>query len=109
MVSRWFNTLDFAPNQGNTFGDSGKNALRGSRCFDTDLDLSIKTKIPILFVARGCVRASWSVPANALATLIFTDFMACGLQSQCRLVRSDPRRRRGCRDFDLAAGPGVMD
>jgi hypothetical protein len=36
-ISEWFNINDFAPNAIGTFGDSGKNSLRGPRYFDTDL------------------------------------------------------------------------
>jgi hypothetical protein len=37
LVNAWFNTAAFTTNQIGTFGDSGKNFLRGPRYFDTDL------------------------------------------------------------------------
>jgi hypothetical protein len=36
-VNAWFNTSAFQSNAIGTFGNSGKNALRGPRYFDTDL------------------------------------------------------------------------
>jgi hypothetical protein len=39
LVKQWFNTSAFAVNQIGTFGNSGKNVLRGPRYFDTDLAL----------------------------------------------------------------------
>lgn len=39
QVSQWFNTSVFTANQLGTFGNSGKNVLRGPRYFDTDLAL----------------------------------------------------------------------
>jgi hypothetical protein len=39
MVNEWFNTSDFAANQIGTYGDIGKNSVRGPRYFDTDLAL----------------------------------------------------------------------
>lgn len=36
-INEWFNINDFAPNAIGTFGDSGKNSLRGPRYFETDL------------------------------------------------------------------------
>ena len=37
LVNQWFTTSAFATNAIGTFGDSGKNVLRGPRYFDTDL------------------------------------------------------------------------
>jgi hypothetical protein len=45
LVNEWFNTLDFAPNQVGTYGDIGKNSLRGPRFFNTDLALLKNGKI----------------------------------------------------------------
>jgi Carboxypeptidase regulatory-like domain/TonB-dependent Receptor Plug Domain len=39
LVNEWFNTAAFMPNQIGTYGDSGKDSLRGPRYFDTDLAL----------------------------------------------------------------------
>jgi len=36
-VQEWFNTSAFVPNAIGTFGDTGKNVLRGPRFFDADL------------------------------------------------------------------------
>lgn len=44
-IQQWFNTADFAPNAVGTFGNAGKNALRGPRFFDTDLAAIKNTKI----------------------------------------------------------------
>jgi hypothetical protein len=45
LVNEWFNTSDFAPNAVGTYGDIGKNSLRGPRYFDTDLALLKEGKI----------------------------------------------------------------
>ncbi|MGB8985377.1 MAG: TonB-dependent receptor, partial [Candidatus Sulfotelmatobacter sp.] len=37
QVQEWFNTSAFVPNAIGTFGDTGKNILRGPRYFDADL------------------------------------------------------------------------
>jgi hypothetical protein len=37
VVGQWFNPADFTVNTYGTFGDTGKNALRGPGYFDTDL------------------------------------------------------------------------
>jgi Carboxypeptidase regulatory-like domain/TonB dependent receptor/TonB-dependent Receptor Plug Domain len=39
MVNEWFNTADFEPNAVGTYGNIGKNSLRGPRLFTTDLAL----------------------------------------------------------------------
>ncbi len=39
LINEWFNTSDFAPNAIGTFGNTGKNILRGPRYFDADLAL----------------------------------------------------------------------
>ncbi len=44
-VNEWFNVNDFQPNAIGTFGDTGKNAMRGPRYFDTDLAAIKNTKI----------------------------------------------------------------
>jgi len=44
-VSEWFNTNAFAPNALFTFGDTGKNILRGPRFFQTDLAAVKNSKI----------------------------------------------------------------
>ncbi len=45
LTSEWFNTNDFQPNQVGTFGDTGKNPLRGPRLFNTDASLVKNTKL----------------------------------------------------------------
>jgi hypothetical protein len=44
-VQEWFNTSAFVPNAIETFGDTGKNILRGPRYFDADLAAIKNTKI----------------------------------------------------------------
>jgi outer membrane receptor protein involved in Fe transport len=44
-VQEWFNTSAFVPNKIGTFGNSGKNALRGPRFFDADLAVIKNAKI----------------------------------------------------------------
>lgn len=38
-VNEWFNTADFVPNPVGTYGNIGKNSLRGPRLFDSDMAL----------------------------------------------------------------------
>jgi hypothetical protein len=45
LINSWFNTAAFAPNAIGTFGDAGKNSLRGPRYFDLDLALLKEAKI----------------------------------------------------------------
>ena len=45
MVQEWFNTSLFQPNPIGTFGNLGKNMLRGPRLFNTNLALVKDTKI----------------------------------------------------------------
>lgn len=45
LINEWFDTTAFAPNAVGTFGDTGKNALRGPRYFDLDLALLKNAKI----------------------------------------------------------------
>ncbi|MGH9328137.1 MAG: TonB-dependent receptor domain-containing protein [Terriglobia bacterium] len=45
LINEWFNTAVFAPNTVGTFGNSGKNFLRGPGLFDTDLALLKNTKL----------------------------------------------------------------
>jgi hypothetical protein len=45
LTQEYFNTAMFAENAIGTFGDSGKNNLRGPRYFDTDLSIQKNTKI----------------------------------------------------------------
>jgi outer membrane receptor protein involved in Fe transport len=44
-VQEWFNTSAFVPNAIGTFGDTGKNILRGPRYFDADLAAIKNTKL----------------------------------------------------------------
>jgi len=45
LINKWFNTSLFAPNAIGTFGNSGKNILRGPKRFNTDLGVLKDTKI----------------------------------------------------------------
>jgi hypothetical protein len=45
LMQEFFNTAVFGPNAIGTFGNSGKNNLRGPRMFDTDLAIEKNTKI----------------------------------------------------------------
>jgi hypothetical protein len=45
LVQEWFNPAVFGPNAVGTFGDTGKNILRGPRFFQTDLGLMKTTQI----------------------------------------------------------------
>ena len=45
LVQQWFNTSAFTANAIGTFGNSGKNVLRGPRYFDTDLAVLKTTPI----------------------------------------------------------------
>jgi len=44
-IQEWFNINDFAQDAIGTFGDTGKNALRGPRFFNTDLAIIKNTKV----------------------------------------------------------------
>ena len=39
LISEWFNVSDFEPNQIGTYGNIGKNSLRGPKLFNTDMAL----------------------------------------------------------------------
>jgi hypothetical protein len=39
LINEWFNTADFVPNAIGTYGNIGKNSMRGPRLFTTDLAL----------------------------------------------------------------------
>ncbi len=45
LINEWFNTADFVPNAIGTYGNIGKNSLRGPRLFTTDLALLKNGKI----------------------------------------------------------------
>jgi len=45
LVQRWFDTSVWAPNAVGTFGNTGRNILRGPRSFDTDLGLLKTTQV----------------------------------------------------------------
>ena len=45
LVNEWFNTSVFAPNAIGTFGNTGKNVLRGPRSFNTDSALVKNAKL----------------------------------------------------------------
>jgi hypothetical protein len=56
QISEWFNTADFVPNAIGTFGNSGKNILRGPRYFDTDAallkDTAVNERVTLQFRAE---------------------------------------------------------
>lgn len=56
QISEWFNTADFVPNAIGTFGNSGKNTLRGPRSFDTDAallkDTAVNERVTLQFRAE---------------------------------------------------------
>jgi len=45
LINEWFNTADFVPNAIGTYGNIGKNSLRGPRLFTTDLALLKNGKV----------------------------------------------------------------
>jgi hypothetical protein len=45
MIEQWFNTAVFTQNAEGTFGNSGRNILRGPKFFNVDLGLLKNTKI----------------------------------------------------------------
>jgi hypothetical protein len=45
MVNQYFNVAAFTPNAAGTFGNSGKNILRGPHLFNTDLSLLKNFKV----------------------------------------------------------------
>jgi len=45
QINEWFNTADFVPNAIGTYGNIGKNSLRGPGLFTTDLALLKNGKI----------------------------------------------------------------
>jgi hypothetical protein len=45
MILKWFDTSQFGPNAIGTFGNSGKNILRGPKFFNTDVGLVKNTKV----------------------------------------------------------------
>ena len=45
VANEWFNINDFTANAIGTFGDTGKNVIRGPRYFDTDLSLLKETTL----------------------------------------------------------------
>jgi len=45
MVNQWFDTAVFAPNAIGTFGNSGKDIIRGPRYFNTDVGVTKRTGI----------------------------------------------------------------
>ncbi len=55
-IQKFFNTSLLGPNVTGTFGNSGKNILRGPRFFDTDLglikDTSITERVKVQFRAE---------------------------------------------------------
>jgi hypothetical protein len=56
QISEWFNTAAFSANAIGTFGNSGKNILRGPRYFDTDAallkDTAINERVTLQFRAE---------------------------------------------------------
>jgi hypothetical protein len=52
LINKWFDTTAFAPNKIGTFGDTGKNILRGPKYFDLDLALLKNAKISQRYSAQ---------------------------------------------------------
>jgi hypothetical protein len=73
-IQEWFNVNDFAPNAIGTFGDTGKNALRGPRFFNTDLALikntAVSERVSLSFRAEffnAFNNVNFGLPGNNLA------------------------------------------
>jgi outer membrane receptor protein involved in Fe transport len=78
LVNEWFNTAAFAPNKIGTFGDTGKNILRGPRYFDTDLALlkntNLNGRVSLQFRAEfynAFNNANFGMPDNGLTDSSF--------------------------------------
>jgi carboxypeptidase family protein len=75
LIQQYFNVSAFAPNAIGTFGDSGKNILRGPRFFDTDLGLlknfALLERMSLQFRAEffnAFNNVNFSQPQNYLGT-----------------------------------------
>ena len=73
LVNEWFNTSAFAPNTIGTFGNTGKDILRGPRYFDTDLALlksaNLNDRISLEFRAEfynALNNVNFGMPDNGL-------------------------------------------
>jgi hypothetical protein len=75
LIQEYFNVSAFAPNAIGTFGNSGKNILRGPRFFDTDLGLlknfALLERMSLQFRAEffnAFNNVNFSQPQNYLGT-----------------------------------------
>jgi hypothetical protein len=73
-TQEWFNTQDFAPNSVGTFGNTGKNALRGPRFFNTDVAAIKNTKLGDRFALQlraeffnALNNVNFGLPGNVVA------------------------------------------
>ncbi len=76
LIQEWFNTADFAPNAIGTFGNAGKNAMRGPRFFNTDLALirnfHVNERVALNFRAEffnAFNNVNFGLPGNVVAYL----------------------------------------
>jgi hypothetical protein len=73
-IAEWFNPAAFVQNANGTFGDSGKNALRGPRFFNTDLaaikNFKVGERLSFMFRAEffnAFNNVNLGLPGNQLA------------------------------------------
>jgi hypothetical protein len=92
QVSEWFNVSAFGPNQIGSFGDTGKNILRGPRYMDGDLAAIKNTKINdrLSLQLRGEFfnafnNVNFGTPGNTLTSSGFGQIT--GLTGQPRIIQ----------------------
>ena len=73
-IQEWFNTADFTLNAPGTFGNIGKNSLRGPRFFNTDLALikntAVNERVSVAFRAEffdALNKVNFGMPGNNVA------------------------------------------
>lgn len=78
LINEWFKTSAFRPNAIGTFGDTGKNVLRGPRYFDTDLamlkDTNLTRRVSLQFRAEfynAFNNVNFGMPDNGLTDSSF--------------------------------------
>lgn len=84
-IAEWFNPNAFVPNATGTFGDSGKNSLRGPRFFNTDLaaikKFKVGERVSVMFRAEffnAFNNVNLGLPGNQLATGTSNGFARIG-------------------------------
>jgi hypothetical protein len=84
-IAEWFNPNAFVPNAIGTFGDSGKNFLRGPRFFNTDLaaikKFKVGERVSIMFRAEffnAFNNVNLGLPGNQLAAGTSNGFARVG-------------------------------